>query len=254
MPDFKKVKAIMIGVEGELIESEQLHYDKWKAFAEQEGVFANDQEFQNFWEKQCMNVGDKVVYERMKARAPSPDEFPEWTVCEDRINNYYIQHLDSAEIPEGMAHAIEMIKHAGIPIMIVTHAPKKLLDAQLHYIQEKTGITFSDDEILLGQRKDEVGYSVALIKINALRPNKLSIEFRDVLVLDNSKKYLDKAVEKGMLAANLTLKKLQDHLKPKDAEFGHPSVEWTNLLYQLGLVSGAVHASASTNESKGPRS
>jgi len=223
----EEILAIILGVEGEVINTEDLHYRKWKIQAmEKMHVIGSDAKFENFWRSEGIGIGDKALYEKLKGRA-SQTEFPKWEIVEEQVNKFYRANIHLAEIPEGFARAcrafkeIEKRQNKEILFMFLTHAEEPLITLQLNQIQQKTsteveiGIAFdAKKDVIYHERKDKEGYRVALTRINEIRAQKGldPLKPQNVLVLD-SKKYRSRAEELGFKAMTIALV-LGEHLLP----------------------------------------
>jgi len=226
-PDFLSgIRAVITGIEG-LIETEILHYRKWLNIAEAEGVFSDKESFQQFWRKNCIGIGDKGVYDALRNESfrndPERKYFFSWEECKHLNNKYYLDFLEDASVPDGMRASVDALRSKGVPVVIVTHAPRALTKEQLKYVAPPS---FDNKDIILDRRKDNDAYFVAYCYIKNLIPD---LRPDEILVLDNSAKYLKRAEEFGMQAASIA-NDHPDYLKPLDSSGpAYPSVTWTQI-------------------------
>jgi len=203
------VRLIIVGIEGELIDTEILHYKKWLSVALEAKIVADEAAFKKLWQNDLIGIGDKAVYNRLVAEGEEYGRYlPMWEKVQAQINKYYLDHIKEAKIPEGMAEAVALSRQKGVRVMIVTHAPRELTKVQLDYVKSKTGIGFDiNNDIIFGERKDGDAYQVALDYVNLERKKEglPFIQAQNVLVLDASEKYLERAKKSGMRAASIAL-------------------------------------------------
>jgi hypothetical protein len=222
-----KPRLILMGAEGEGLESELLHFRKHRNVALNtfDGLFpsavADEKEFKKIWRKDMIGIGDLRVYEKVKALAVQKNTlFPSWRQVEVEINAYYREHLGEAKVIKGFDETKAMMKDFGVIVMLVTHAPPPLLADQLERIENNTDprVTFEPWEIVQGKRKDQTAYADAVEIANAHRAKGTPrIKFEEVLVLDASRKYLKKAAEYGMYTGTIA-SKCPAYLMPEKAE------------------------------------
>jgi hypothetical protein len=247
-----KIRLVVMGAEGEGIESEIFHYLKHLRMALETygglipSVVANENKFRKIWRTKCIGVGDEAVYKIFRALAKRKNIiFPSWKMYEKEINSYYRKHLSEAEIINGFDDTKAMVNHNGVWVMLATHAPPPLLDDQLKQIKDKTDppVIFEKWQIVQGKRKDgdkeSNAYIEALNRANKkikeenkkrikeneelkkenkkLLPLIEPIEPENVLVLDASPKYLAKASGFGMYTATIASKR-EDYLMPEKEE------------------------------------
>ncbi len=225
-------RALFLGVEGQLIQTEQLHYEKWREHALKH-VFNNEEDFQHFWRTACIDRGDKVVYERLNEKAPNG--FPAWEECERENNAYYEKNLFRAVLPKGLFDALDALHKKGVCIIVITHAPEDLARIQFDFIKSKADKAPEDvflADHILHKRKDGNAYGDAFALLNEeglkLRPDQ-------VLVLD-SNKYLDIASEKYKMRAATLKVDLAEHLKPlEQPESKYPSISWNDIRRAVAL-------------------
>ncbi len=238
------IHVVILGIEGELIETEELHYQKWFKIAKKAGVVAEEEAFRVLWEEKLSGSGDKKVYEELQKRVPPGEKIPSWEECQKINNEYYKENLSSAEFPKDVAESVIKLRMKGVRVMIVTHAPEELVRMQLEHIEKKTGLTFDfEKDVVIGERKDGEGYVVAFDRVNEerARAGLAALEHRNVLVLDNSEKYLARATRLSMRAARV-LSSLPGHLKPNVADQSIPTLGWPGLYRAIadGLKPGGA--------------
>ena len=232
--------AIIMGVEGEGINTEDLHYQKWRIQAvEKMKVIGSDEEFKTFWRSECIGPGDLAIYEKLKDRASDKENFPDWKkTVEPEVNAYYESHLDTAEIPEGFAQAyrglmrLKETKNKDVSFMVVTHAEKPLVTIQFGLIRAATategkdGIALDPEkDVIYHEKKNENAYVVALERINKSRAEQGLSELKpkNVLILD-SKKYRKRAEDLGFKAMTIALD-LPEHLLPMPPDAKDPAAQ-----------------------------
>lgn len=230
------IRVIIVGIEGQLVNTEQLHYEKWERIALRAGY--TEEGFRKLWKSQLIGIGDEAVYKKLQANAPTSKKLPKWEVVREQINKYYLKHFYAAQFLEGEADAIDMLTRFGVRFIVVTHATGELADMQLDRIKSEIGtalwnkdpVSGKRKDVVLGKRKDGNAYDDIFNEINKerLANNLPPLKRENFLVLENKKEYRDKARSFGMHALGLRLD-LADHLKPETPDDEDLSIKWEDI-------------------------
>lgn len=227
----KDSKAYIFGIEGELIDSEQINFDKWKEVAQRYDLVQDEVEFQNLWKGKLVGIGDKAIYEVFAQQSldQKGTAFISWSECKTVIQKHYEDNLYKAKVPPGLKEAIERARHEGKGMVIATHAHEELTKAQLDFLRIN-GVDMSDVPVIYGERKEADAYVKAFEVLQKSNPG---IKREDVIVFDSSPAYILRAQELGMKTAHIK----HDYPEYLRQHTATRTIRWSDLARNLVVVA-----------------
>jgi|GEM_PF-7086723 beta-phosphoglucomutase-like phosphatase (HAD superfamily) len=226
-----RVYGMIFGIEGQAIDTEEIHYQKWLQVADETKIISNESDFRKLWRKKFIGIGDKGIFDYLHDHyAPFKEEYPLWAECQQVIDEIYKDKIKTmAKIPAGMRKAIEAADALGIPYVFVTHAKPPLAEEQFTFIKSETGISFKLEDVVFDQKKDKEAYSFGLKLLDAKlkAAGKPPLQAKDIVVFDNKEEYLLQAEKLGFNAAKM-VPELEEHLRPQGVQ-RFESISWADI-------------------------